>query len=141
MIFPREVFVQQLRVGSILYFLNPDFVSDDPHFHVCMAEAHGSLYLTCCTKQYEKRRRFIESRGLPFSTLVRLVPSGINEFTLETFVDCDRIFRYTHDDLYAIYKTGGLRIRGEVSEAQHEEIQTGLLESPLIEEEVKAVLR
>jgi len=141
MIFPREVFVQQLRVGSILYFLNPDFVSDDPHFHVCMAEAHGSLYLTCCTSQYEKRRRFIETRRLPFTTLVRLVPGNANEFDRETFVDCNRIFRFTHDDLYAIYKSGGLRLRGEVSDAQHEEIRTGMLESPLIEEEVKMVLR
>ena len=141
MIFPREVFVQQLRVGSILYFINPDFVSVDPHFHVCVAEAHGSLYLTCCTKQYEKRRRFIETRGLPFSTLVRLLPASTNEFMLETFVDCNRIFRFTHDDLYAIYKAGGLRLRGEVTEAQHEEIRTGLLESPLIEEAVKLVLR
>ena len=124
-----------------MYFLNPDFVSADPHFHVCMAEAHGSLYLTSCTSQYEKRRRFIEARKLPFSTLVRLMPSGTNEFDRETFVDCNRIFRFTHDDLYAIYKTGGLRIRGAVNEAQHEEIRTGLLESPLIEEAVKAVLR
>jgi len=78
---------------------------------------------------------------LPFSTLVRLFPSDINEFTLETFVDRNRIFRYTHDDLYAIYRVGGLRIRGVVSDAQHEEIRTGVLDSPLIEEEVKAVMR
>jgi hypothetical protein len=142
MILPKEVFIRGLAVGSI-YLLNKHKLKNTsvPHLFIIAGMNDEELVLfSCCTTQFEKRRRFIELSGLPFSTLVSIKPNGTNKLDKETHINCNELYSYTVDELHTLSNQGDMRLIGKLDEGKYEEMKTGINDSPRIVGEYKDIV-
>ncbi|GAA0536060.1 hypothetical protein [Chitinophaga japonensis] len=139
---PFDLFLSAVRERKVYYFTTPKITTGVPHYFICIKKTDESLLVfTCCTSQFESRRRFIESRNLPNETLVYIKPNeDSSPFTKETFVDCNNCFIYTANEFKKMYDSSIIQYSGEISDIYYEQIIIGLRASPLIEEEIKAIL-
>jgi hypothetical protein len=139
---PLPLFQQGIQAGKIYYFSSAE-ISPIPHFFICIARSENEVvFLVCCTSQFEKRRKFIEMRNLPYSTLVWVKPNEDNSLEKDTFVDCNSApLEYSIENLSHRYDSGNLEFKGEVTASVLEQIKIGLLDSPLIEENLKEALK
>lgn len=135
---PTPLFLSNISQKKVYYFKSDKLNTHIPHYFVCLTVgSDGIVLLTCCTSQFEKRKKFIETRGLPLSTLVWIKPNEENGFKINSYVDCNSYFDYTLEELGQLYETNELEYKGEISDADFNQILIGLKESPLIEESVK----
>jgi hypothetical protein len=139
---PIDVFLKSIEEKKVYFFSTEKINTPAPHFFICVRRTNNDLLIfTCCTSQFEKRRRFIESRGLPFETLVYIKPKDDgNPFDRDTYVDCNDCEIFTLEELAEKYKTGGVEFSGEISDVYYEQILIGLHASPLIDEETKELI-
>ncbi|MEN0005216.1 MAG: hypothetical protein AAF798_13775 [Bacteroidota bacterium] len=135
---PSDIFIAGLAPGKVYYFESEQLSTNIPHYFICLTiNADELVILACCTSQFEKRKRFIESRNLPHSTLVWISPNDENGFSRDTFVDCNSYFDYSKEELKRLYESDILSFTGEVSEDVLVQIYIGMKDSPLIEEAIK----
>lgn len=135
---PITLFLSNISQRKVYYFKSNRLNTDIPHYFVCLTVGiDGIVLLVCCTSQFEKRRKFIETRNLPYSTLVWIKPDKENGLKMDSYVDCNGYFDYSLEELGQLYEADELEYKGELSEAVFDQILTGLRESPLIEESVK----
>jgi hypothetical protein len=138
---PFSLFLSNIKPRQIYYFVSDKLVGTiDPHYFICLAVDNELILLSCCTSQFEKRKKFIENRELPFSTLVWLKPTPDNGFKKDTYVDCNGYFDYSASEIERLYDEDKISYIGELSESDFYQILIGLRESPLIEEAVKKKL-
>ena len=131
-----------LRSGSVYLFQHRDLFSEKPHFFVvlnlnpCCDEF---LVLTVVSSQIEsvKTRR----RNLPSDTLVEITPAEHGDFTLESIVDCNTVFRKTRQELLLKLQSGQAFEKTPMPADILYKIRQGVLTSPLIEDSVKSLLR
>ena len=136
--FSFDLFKTQLEGKSIFLFSSSQINSPDPHFFICLGEKGGRvLTFVCCTTQFEKRKRFIEQKGLPHQTLVWIKPDAENQLSKDTYIDCNKSFDFTLEELNMKYQKGEIRFIGQIIDTQFEQILLGIDASPLIEGEVK----
>ena len=113
------------------------------HYFICIVRDDGDfLVMTCCTSQFEKRKKFIEARpDIPNSTLVWIdAPNDDNHLTKETYIDCNNYIEYSVAELQQKYNQEEITFEGEISEVHFLQIIQGLLDSPEIEDEIKEML-
>ncbi len=124
---------------NLYYFINPNFDSLEPHFHVCIVVNGNDVYFLCCTSKFKSLKRLIIYHGHPYSTLVRLSShkSNKNDLKKETFVDCNKCHVFTKQELLDIRRDAALRSKGEISEADFQQLSIGVNDSLLIEEYIK----
>lgn len=97
--------------------------------------------MACCTSQFETVRRFVESRRLPDSTLVRVKSTKENGFTKETYVNCNNEpFEYTRDEFLEKFRNQTIKYKGELSETDFEQLIIGFTESPLISKKFQKLI-
>lgn len=121
------------------YFSSDKLKTDVPHYFICIAKDDGEiLILACATSQFEKRKRFIELRGFPESTLVWIDPE--NGFTKDSYIDCKNYYDYTLTRFKSLYQSDKLEYKGKISEAHLEQIHLGIKDSPQIEESIKELI-
>lgn len=139
---PFELFLSAVQERKVYYFTSPKISSNIPHHFICIKRTDDSLLIfTCCTSQFESRKKFIESRRLPNETLVYIRPKEDgNPFTKETYVDCNTCYVYTYEEFQRMYNSAVVQYSGEISEIYYEQIIIGLHASPLIEEDIKDIL-
>lgn len=65
---PTELFLSNISSKMVYYFKSDKLNSTIPHYFVCLVVDNNEMVLlSCCTSQFEKRKKFIESRKLPHS--------------------------------------------------------------------------
>jgi hypothetical protein len=88
---PSSIFANGVQAGKVYYFSSDKISSPDPHFFICVARDESDIVsMLCGTSQFKKREKFINDRGLPYSTLVRIKPSDENGLAIDTYLDCNR---------------------------------------------------
>jgi hypothetical protein len=139
---PKEVFKRGLAVGNI-YLLNKHKLKNTslPHLFIVVGMNDDAVILfSCCTTQFEKRRKYIELTGLPLSTLVYIKKDAINKLDEPTYVDCNKIHPYTLEELHKYSNDGDLRLIGNLNDGKLEELKTGINDSPNVEGEYKDIV-
>lgn len=136
-----KIFTSTIRPRKVFYFVNKKLNSILPHYHiVILVEPNEMVWVLCCTTQIEKRKRFLDSTKISYSTLVRIIPDEDNGLEKESYVDCNRIFNIDKVELSEKFSSGTLKYTGDISEDIFQQILYGLKESPMIEEIIKQKL-
>lgn len=134
-----ELFGDSIEAKKIYYFKSEQLKDTiEPHYFIVIAIPTDELIIfTCCTKQFEKRARYIELNNLPYSTLVRIKPDNENKLPLESYVDCNSCFKHSKTELIKMYEANKITFTGYIIDSKFEEICQGIIDSPLIAEEIK----
>ena len=139
---PTELFIKGITEKKVYYFSSTQINTDIPHYFICIKRTDEDvLILSCCTSQFDTVKSFVESRNLPFETLVYITPADeINPFDKQTFVNCNEYFEYSVDDFRSKYETDSISFSGAISDGHYEQILIGIHASPLIAPEVKELI-
>lgn len=136
---PIKVFKASIRPGNI-YLLRKHKLknSSEPHLFITVALNDEEVALfSCCTTQFEKRKRHIELAGLPTSTLVTIKPDSSNKLNKTTHIDCNGVIPYTIEELHTLSEEGNMNYIGLLKDGKLEEIKAGINDSPNVEGEYK----
>ena len=138
-----QAFGSSIDKGKIYYFKSNKLVSTtQPHYFIVIANPTDNLILfVCCTSQFDKRARFIELNDIPLSTLVWLKPNGENGLKKDIYVDCNSYFKYSKAELIQMYDQNQIEFIGYIPDSKLEEIKQGVIDSPLIVNEIKEFLK
>lgn len=128
-----------LSPRNLLYFENNSLNSLEPHFHVILGFGNGDfILLGVLTSQFKKQSRYIELNKLPMSTLVAIKKGNHNKLTKDfSYVNCNSVQEVTKDRLLQICENTNIKLKGEVSESEFEQIKIGVKDSPLISDDIK----
>lgn len=139
---PSEVFISAISEKKVYYFSSTKLNTNVPHHYVCIKRSDDDiLILTVCTSKLNTIQKFVDSRGLPYETLVWISPADKeNPFTTDTYVNCNESFTYTVEEFKNRYDDESISHSGEISEAHYVQILTGLHSSPLIDGETKEAI-
>jgi hypothetical protein len=136
-----QLFSESIQPKKVYYFESSKLGTNIPHYFICLSRSSDEmLVLVCCTTQFEKRSRYIESRGLPLSTLVWIKPDSENGLRQDSYVDCNGYFDYSIEELKQLYEDDMLDYKGEISDSHFEQILIGIKASPVVEEFIKDLL-
>lgn len=128
-----EDLIEQLSIGDIYWFKNPNISSPDPHPHIYVGKKNDDyLFMICCTSNFDGRLRYFEINGMPFETLVRIKGTEHNKLTKDTYADCNDIVPFEIGDLFYEYK---MQYWGQMTDAELLQIKTGISMSELLETE------
>jgi hypothetical protein len=130
-----------LRGGSVFYSSDRALTSSEPHYFIVVNPKpldQQLLILTIVTSQVEKVRR--RRRNLP-GTTVEIGPADYDELSVLSIVDCNVIFRRSLRELVEKIERREVISKSDVPAKVLAAIRTALLASPLIETEIKDLLR
>ena len=133
-----------LRGGSVYHLQHRDLSSAEPHYFVVLnldPHADAFLILVVTSSKVDSVRR--RSKNLPPDTLVEISPTEYQDphFTLHSIVDCNHWFRVTKQELLQKLQAGLAWEKMSLPANILTELRHGMLASPLIEEDIKGLLR
>ncbi len=99
---PRFRISETIETGSVYYFEEEGFPSDEPHYFIVLNKnprIEEFLILVCASSQVDKRKRIAKFLRFPEKTLVMVSPSEYPTFRKESVIDCNRIFEKTIQSL------------------------------------------
>jgi hypothetical protein len=130
-----------LRGGSVYYFADRALTSPEPHYFVVIntrpLDQH-LLALLVITSQVEKVKRW--RRELP-ATYVEIGPSDYRELSVPSIVDCNTVFRRSVRELVEKIESRQVAYRSDMPRVVLEQLRAAVCASPLVEDEVKALVR
>jgi hypothetical protein len=131
--------------GAVYYFVEPTFAdTDQPHYFVVLNEKplnDTTIVLACATSQIQKRRKFVESRNLPETTLVEIVPGAYKHFSLPTIFNCNDPLEKTKESLVLLLNDNKLNpFLDPIDSKIVADICRGVHDSPLVENRIKKLL-
>jgi hypothetical protein len=130
-----------LRGGSVYYFADRALFSPEPHYFIVI-NAHPVeqrlLALLVVTSQIEKVKRW--RRDLP-ETCVEIGPADYQELSVASIVDCNNVFRRSIRELLEKIEAHQVGYKSDVSQVVLEKLRAAVLASPLVEDEIKNLLR
>jgi hypothetical protein len=125
---------------GLYYFTSEHLNTDDPHYFLIAMIDGQLLHLVVCTKQFEKRAKYIEITNADPATLVRIKPSADNELKLESYIDCNKVFSdYTIDVLEEKLTAKVLKLKGYISDAEFYNVLNGILKSNDVDGSIKVL--
>ena len=140
---PNRIQIQAtIRRGSVYYFEEDSFDSNEPHYFVVLNNNPNSdriLLLACASSQIQKSKN--RRKKLPQETLVEVSPSAYRYFKFNTIFDCNSITERSIQDLVDKLANGRLRIcTEEMSNDIVDMLTAGALLSPLVKRGNKKIL-
>ena len=130
-----------LRGGAVFYVQDRSLTSAEPHFFIVLNHSpltEEYLLLVVSSSQVEGvKRRFSH---LPSQTLVEIAPEAYGDFTKPSIINCNHVFRRTKAQLIEQLNAGGSQKRDLAPELL-QRLRTGVIESPMVENEIKAKLQ
>lgn len=137
---PIEQFIGNISHKKVYFFYSPQLKeTKDKHYFVCMGfDSENVLILSCFTSQMDKNIKYIEERGLNFSTLVMVKPTEENGLKKDCCVNCNNVFFHSIEEFKNMYEEEQLSFVGELEDNYYLQICIGLNSSDLIETEVKS---
>ncbi len=133
-----------MKVGAVYYFSAPGLIETfEPHYFIVLHISEADIITACyTTTKVEKRFKYIQFNGLPESTLVCILPDDQNGFKKASYVDCNtQIHQFPVTFIKSKYNDAGIRLCGSISTESINQIIDGIIDSPVIEEEIKDVFR
>ncbi len=140
---PPEVKIKgTLKSGSVYYFEDDSLTSAEPHYFIVLNQNPSDdllLLLVCSSSQITKVK--IRNANNPPSTLVELSPKDYSDFTRNSIIDCNRVFPRSLNELIKKLAEGKLKIKADLSSPIVAILRQGVLDSTMVEESLKRILR
>ena len=130
-------------VGKIFKFTNSELKNTQiPHYHICIYRENNVAYLVCCTSDRNgNRKRLAQIKGT-LASLIHIIPDNENNFTIDTYVDCNYIFKFSIEELKKLIDQNENFYTGScVNDIIIQKLYNGLLAHDDIVEEDKDILR
>ncbi len=108
------------------------------HYHICVKTFDGYLVFNCCTSQSGKVKDRIRFFGRTYVELTNLKKT---QFTMQTFVDCDNVFKVSNEEFAKYITEGKVEFAGLISAADYQRIVCGILSSEMVEEGTKKLFK
>ena len=108
-----------IRAGSVYYFSESSFSSNASHYFIVIDKEPGCdevFLLVVSSSRIEKAKWRTEKRGLPAETLVEIGANEYIDFTKNSIIDCNCLFRYSINELAAKLSGGKLEIKREMDD-------------------------
>lgn len=131
-----------LRGGSVYYLQHRDLSSEKSHFFVVLnldPSSDDFLVLAVASSKITGVRT--RRQDLPANTLVEITPAEYTDFTLNSIVDCNDVFRKTRQELLQKLQGSLAWEKTPMPADILVKLRQGVLASPLIEDSIKALLR
>lgn len=131
-----------LKSGSVYYYEDNSLTSIEPHYFIVLNHNPSNdllLLLVCSSSQIPKVK--IRNKNNPPSTLVEISPKDYADFTKDSIIDCNMVFPRSVKELVTKLANGKLKIKSEMSASLVAKLRQGVLDSPLIAESLKRILR
>jgi hypothetical protein len=131
-----------LKSGSVYYFEDDSLSSTEPHYFIVLNHDPSNdflLLLVCSSSQIQKVK--IRNKNNPSSTLVELTPKDFSDFTKDSIIDCNRVFPRSVNELILKLSEGKLKLKSDLPVAIVSKLQQGVLDSTMVEESLKRILR
>jgi hypothetical protein len=131
-----------LKPGSVFYFDDAALSSSEPHFFIVINKTPISdhlLLLVCSSTKIAKTK--YRSLNYPPSTLVEVSPSEYPDFSQDSIIDCNRVFPRSVQQLINKLSDGKLKLKSEMPGKIVILLRQGVLDSPLVEEALKRIIR
>lgn len=121
---PTKTFIDSISAKKVYYFSSSSIKTSISHYFICISRtSDGLLFMSCCTSRFDTVRKFVESRSLPFETLVYISPTDENNpFEIDTYVNCNDLQEFTIEEFRTMYEINALDYAGEISENHYEQI-------------------
>lgn len=140
---PAETQIKStIQPGSVFYFVEQTFASREPHFFFVLNKqplTDAFLLFVCSSTQIEKVKK--RKKHLPFATLVAIKKEDYCGFTKDSIVDCNYVVRRTLDHLIIKLENKKLKLKDYIKTSIIEELRSGVLASPLVEKDIKDMIR
>jgi hypothetical protein len=143
MYLPSPLFSQHLEKRHIYLFrAEPPGETIPNHLHVCINRSDGEkLYFVCCTTKWNTIINFLNKTGFDYSTAVGIAKDSQNNFDEDTYINCNNVFKCNENEFNRAYTSGKISYIGELGESDYLQVVQGICNSPLVEEEIKDLLK
>jgi hypothetical protein len=140
---PVTLILSTLEAGKIYFFRDNPPTGISKHLHVCVKKNDNrTLFFTCCTSQEDTMNRLIKYQGLSPETIVWIKKDKSNNFTEDTFINCNNVFVCSFDEFCASMSNGRISSAvGEISKTHYAQIINGILNSDLVPMELQDIIR
>ncbi len=138
----EELLRLTLQGGSVYYLQHRSLLSAQPHYFVVMnlnPREDAFLVLTVVSSNIDGVAR--RSKNLPPETIVTILPAEYSEFNVPSVIDCNYWFRVTTQELLQKLQAGLAAEKTRIPAHIIIKLRTGVLQSPLIEDMVKDMLK
>jgi len=143
-ILPSVRILVTIKTGSVYYFEEEELTSVEPHYFVVLNKnprTEEFLILVCASSQIEKRQQIAQRLGFPSETQVLISPSEFSIFSVDTIIDCNRVFEKTSQTLIEKLEQNKLKVCTEMMpDGILQKLITGVLASSQVSEKIKLML-
>jgi len=131
-----------LHGGAVYYLQHRSLTSPEPHYFIVLnVDPSGDAFLVMGIASSKVASVRDRSRNLPLETLVELSPADYPEFTRQSIVDCNHCLRVTRHELLEKLQAGLAAEKTSLSAEMVGRLRQGVLASPVMEAEIKDLLR
>lgn len=137
---PEARIKASIQPGSVYYFPDEELSSNEPHYFIVLNHSPSDdmvLLLVCSSSQIEKVKR--RRSGLP-GTCIEIAMSDYKDFTVDSIVDCNNVFKRSIGHLVYKLNSGELTIKNEMNLAIVQQLRSAVLRSTLVSREDKQML-
>jgi len=142
---PSDIAIKSiLKPGSVFYFIEESFPSQEPHYFVVLNHeplTENLLLMVNATSNVADRRKWVARVGLPAKTLVEANHSKCNFLDKESVFNCNSPIIRPLQTLIEKYEDSKLGLKGNVTTAVLEELRQGIVASPLVDNNTKKMIQ
>lgn len=139
---PNVQILATLKSGSVYKFTDDSLTSNTRHYFIVLNNDPNDdqlLLLVCSTTKIAKTKHI--NKNLPPSTLVDIYPNEYADFKQDSIINCNTVFLRTKEELIQKLTDKQLEIKSKMPTGIVDKLKEGVLQSPLIEEAIKRILR
>ena len=140
---PPDVAIKAtIRPGSVYYFPEDSFNTEQPHYFIVINKApltETLIILVCASSQIDKVRA--RRVACPPDTLVEIKPEQYSDFRVNSIIDCNYVLEKSIEQLVEKLIDRKLVLKGEMEMKIVEQLREGVLNSSLIENRLKELIR
>ncbi|HSH67556.1 MAG TPA: hypothetical protein VLB84_17570 [Bacteroidia bacterium] len=127
--------INDVCVGSIIWYTDTGFDSDEWHPHAVIAIDNKICYTVCGTSQKETIQRKARHLNLAdYSCFPLVSPTLTNKLSKDTFFDCLDYFEIHLYDLEDKFESGeGVKVSGKITYSDYTQIRNALRSSPTLD--------
>ena len=139
---PPEIQIKAtIRTGSVYYFVEETQTSNEPHYFIVInndPRNDNILLLVCSSSNIEGAKR---RRKNILNTIVLIKKKEYAGFSMDSVIDCNMVYDRSIENIILRLRSGDLKMKPEFPIHLVEKLRKAALNSPLVKNEIKDLLR
>lgn len=140
---PPEVAIKAtIRPGSVYYFPEDSFHTEEPHHFIVINMdplTDSAIILVCASSQVDRVK--VRRSTCPSDTMIEVSPTQYSDFTKNSIIDCNYVLEKNIEQLVEKLRDGKLMFKSEMNIQLVNLLRQGVLCSPVIEMRIKQSLQ